>query len=97
MAKIIKLRPKAKLDLKKIYKYSVENWGVTKADKYIKDLESTFTKLSNNKLSSNNADYIKPSILSYKVVSHVVFFSKTPNGIEVIRILHKSMDYKRHV
>lgn len=97
MAKTIKFKPKAKQDLKTIYKYSIKNWGVARADKYIRDLETALENLSENRLSAKDAGYTKPGILSYKVVSHIVFFSKNPDGIEIVRILHKSMDHKHHI
>ena len=97
MDKIIKFRPKAKLDLITIYKFSVTNWGADRANQYIYDLEATLQGLLANRLSAMNAEYAGQGLLCYRVISHIVFFIEHADGIEVVRILHKSMDYKRHI
>jgi len=33
----------------------------------------------------------------YPVVSHVVFFKVSESGIIILRVLHRSMDYGRHL
>ena len=37
-------------------------------------------------------DEVRPGYFKFPVASHVVFYSK-PDGIDVIRILHKRMDW----
>lgn len=92
-----KLHPAADLDLTRIYHYSVEEWGLSRAEQYIRDLESAFKGLAVGDLSSKDAGFILPGLRSYRVVSHVVFFKQTSDGIIVIRVLHKSMDFERHL
>ena len=97
MTQSIKLRPKARQDLRKIYKDGVKGWGVLRAEHYIKNLDRIFLKLANHQLPLKSAGNIKEGLLSYPAVSHMIFFRKTATGIEITRILHKRMDYKRHL
>ena len=97
MSRTIKLRPQARRDLKKIYIDSVERWGTSRAGQYIFDLEAAFLDLINGTKLSNDASDIKENLQSYQVVSHIAFFYKTDSGLDVIRILHKRMDYKKHL
>ena len=94
---IVRLRPAADRDLQNIYRYSVNEWGDDRAERYIRDLNTAFQKLANNELKSTRADYIHSGLHSCRVVSHIVFFKHTDDGILVIRVLHKSMDYLKHL
>ena len=93
----IQIRPLAEVDLEGIYFYSYEEFGSTRAIQYIQKLDSAFNRLAENPNLGKKADYIKSGILSFQVVSHVVFFKSTIDSIEIIRIIHKSMDYRRHL
>lgn len=94
---IVRLRPAADRDLQNIFRYSVKEWGNDRAERYIRDLNTAFLKLANNELRSKRADDIHTGLHSCRVVSHVVFFKQTDYGILVIRVLHKSMDYLKHM
>jgi len=92
----ILLRPLAEDDLEKIYNYSYNEFGENRAIQYIHDLNNAFTKLTDNPNLVSQCDYIKAGLMTYHVVSHIVFFRVTKNRLSIIRILHKSMDYPRH-
>ena len=94
---IVRLRPAADRDLQIIYRYSVKEWGNDRAERYIRDLSTAFQKLANNELKSTCADDLRAGLHSCRVVSHIVFFKQTDDGILVIRVLHKSMDYLKHL
>ncbi len=46
MLKTFKLRPKTDHDLQKIYTYSVKQWVGSRAEQYIKDIETAFQKVA---------------------------------------------------
>ena len=93
----IQIRPLAEADLEDIYSYSYEEFGSTRAIQYIQNLDSAFNRLAENPNLGKKADYIKSGLLSFQIVSHIVFFRSTHSGIVIIRILHKSMNYQRHL
>ncbi|MGZ9116264.1 MAG: type II toxin-antitoxin system RelE/ParE family toxin, partial [Methylocystis sp.] len=33
----------------------------------------------------------------HAVGAHVVFYRKAPKGVEVVRVLHRRMDFQRHL
>ena len=92
-----KLRPAADQDLEDIYNYSVSEWGEDRADRYIRDLETTFQKLDSGELHARKADEINPGLKAYRVASHVVFFRPESYGILIIRVLHRRMDYEQNL
>jgi toxin ParE1/3/4 len=40
---------------------------------------------------------IRPGMFKFPAASHTIFYRKSPGAIEVIRILHKSMDVESHL
>jgi len=40
---------------------------------------------------------VRPDYRKYPSGSHVLFYRLTDDGIDVVRILHERMDYKRHI
>lgn len=97
MVRTFKLRPKADKDLEKIYSYSVKEWGAARADQYILDIEKTFQNLADSHTLGRDYSHVRPSLRAFSVVSHVIFYMPTAYGMAVIRVLHKSMDEKRHI
>ena len=96
-AKQVQIRPRAYEDIEQIYRYSVTHWGEARADLYIYELNDAFDALAENPNVGRNCAFIRPNLFSFTVVSHVVFYKPTPTGIAVIRVLHKSVDHRRHV
>ena len=83
-----RLRPKVEQDLEEIYLYSVQRFGLVRANQYIFDLEDAFEDLAQEPDLELDYREIKPGILGYLVVSHVVFYRIESSEILVIRVLH---------
>ncbi len=97
MSRIIKLKPKAYDDINNIYQFSLKEFGQAKATEYIKSLDETFHKLVNDSNLGTDYSDIRPELLAYLASSHIVFFKHSENGITVLRVLHQSMDFNRHL
>jgi len=97
MPKTFRLRPKADQDLQKIHTYSVKQWGDSRAEQYIEDIETAFHKITITPMLGRDCDHISPSLRAFSVVSHIIFYKPDSLGIAVIRVLHKSMDEKHHI
>lgn len=95
--KFYQLYPKAVLDLENIYTYSVKEFGQSRAEEYIRSLEASFENLLKSPEVGRKCDYIRSKLRAYNVGSHIVFFKEISFGIVIIRILHKSMDFNRHI
>jgi toxin ParE1/3/4 len=89
--------PKAIKDLENIFAYSHANFGKGRAKKYIRDLNTAFNKLAKEPNLGLEYSDINQSLLAYKVVSHLIFFKASLDGITVIRVLHQSMNYEEHI
>ncbi|WP_058533964.1 type II toxin-antitoxin system RelE/ParE family toxin [Legionella saoudiensis] len=65
--------------------------------KAIEDLESTYLYSTREFGIKRTEDYIRPDLRAFNVGSHIIFFKTTDYGIAVIRVLHQSMDFNRHL
>lgn len=95
--KTYRLYPKAIEDLESIYLYSTQEFGIKRTEDYILALESSFQHLADDPLISRKCDYIRPDLRAFNVGSHIIFFKTTDYGIAIIRVLHQSMDFNRHL
>ena len=91
-----RLKPQAIDDLESIYHYSYQNFGYFRAEQYIKDLDSAFHQLAQEPNLGRNYNHVRPGLLAFNVVSHSVFYQLSSYGIQILRILHHSMDCSRH-
>lgn len=91
-----RLTPRAELDLEEIWLYSFEKWGLAKADSYHGDLVQAFEGLATGRLTCRPAS-LDRGYFKRSVGSHIVYFRSEHEGIQIIRILHQSMDAERHL
>ncbi len=90
---LFKLTHKAKNDLYLIAKYTEEHWGKEHRNIYTKQFDDMFHLLADNPLAGKACDYIKIGYRKFPQGSHIIFYRKgLISKIEIIRILHKSMD-----
>lgn len=88
--------PKAQQDISEIWDYTAETWGLDQADRYTDDIENTCVHLANGTKRGREVD-IRVGYLKYLVGKHFVFFRTVDTGIQVIRVLHQSMDTGLHL
>ena len=91
------LYPKAVEDLESIYLYSTREFGIKRTADYILAIDASFQHLADDPLIARKCDYIRPDLCAFNVGSHIIFFKITDYGIAVIRVLHQSMDFNRHL
>ncbi len=79
-------------DIEEIWFYTFTTWSQEQADRYhslkIKEIEFLVTNPESGKI----LDHLRKGYRSSKVKSHYIFYRFTSNEIEIIRILHESMD-----
>ncbi|MBT4520068.1 MAG: type II toxin-antitoxin system RelE/ParE family toxin [Halieaceae bacterium] len=82
---------KADSDLEDIFDYSVAQFGFVRAERYIYNIEQVFKDLAANPKRGRRFDPDINHYFHYPVESHCIFYAPTGRGIEIFRILHKSM------
>lgn len=87
-----KLSRKAFEDLKDIGRYTHNKWGISQRNKYLKQIHSCFSQLSESPDIGFNSDHIADGYRKFPQGNHVIFYKTASDNIEIIRIIHKSMD-----
>ncbi len=91
------LSPRAQSDLGEIWDYTVKQWGVEQAEFYIRQIETAIKAVSTEPGLGRPCEDIRPSYKKYPTGSHILFYHVAGSGIEVIRVLHRHMDFDRHL
>lgn len=96
MRKIL-LRPLAKIDIKKIWHYTFDNWGLNQADIYANELGKSINSLMDNPEIGRPIDDIRSDYRLYQFKHHLIVYCQAPSTIEVVRVLGENMDIKNHL
>lgn len=92
----VSYRQAAKDDLSEIWEYTSNNWSVDQADKYHLSLTSLCSKLARSPELGKSYPSISSDIFGYRKGKHIIFYSVSESDIEIVRILHTSMDIGSH-
>ena len=93
---LVNFSPAAAADLDDIWDYTCGEWGPDQADRYTDDIQNICSSLARSEKRGRDVD-VRSGYLKHVAGKHFVFFWMTETGIEVIRILHQSMDVGRHL
>ena len=91
------LSPAAQSDLDSIWDYSLRHWGEAQAETYTRSIQAACEALAKGTLVSRSAEEIRAGYRKAAVGSHVMFFRIRDDVVEIMRILHQSMDVDRHL
>jgi toxin ParE1/3/4 len=91
------LSPRAKADLDEIWDFTVRRWGEQQAEDYIRLLVGAIGTVAENPRRGRRCDEVRKGYLRYLAGSHIIFFRRIKSGIEVVRVLHGSMDFEHHL
>lgn len=87
-----KLYPQAEADLEKIWRYTEKTWSIQQANFYIDKLVDVFGLLAETPELTRERTEFTPPVRIHSHAHHLVVYQQTHDGIEIIRILHESMD-----
>ena len=94
-----KISVKAAEDIENIWLYTLQNWSLEQADRYVNLIFAEIKYLAQNHLSGKEINNIRKNYRCSKVKSHFVFYrtNEKQKEIEVIRILHQQMDIENRL
>lgn len=89
---------KAVEDLSNIWNYTVDIWTEKQADLYYRMLIGFCQNIADNPAVGKNYVEISESLYGFIAGKHIIFYQIiSDEEIEVIRILHSSMDLKNRI
>ena len=87
---------RARSDLDAIWRYSFEQWAQARADDYYLALREKLHQIATAPESGAAVD-VRPTCRKILSGSHYIYYRAVPGGVEVLRVLHQSMDVRRHL
>ena len=96
MFEILK-QPSAKNDIKKIWRYSYNNWGENQANKYVNELGQAINSIADNQMIGSVIDHVLEGYRMHHYKHHLIIYRFTQNTIVIVRVLGENMDVKRHL
>ena len=94
--KPIQVSTLADRDLIAIAEYTEEHWGEAQKNKYLGEIREKFKHLRDMPGLGMERSDVCDGQRSFMVGSHVILYSETESHFMIDRILHQSMDPRRH-
>lgn len=91
------LSQRAGRDLAEIWRYSYARWGMDQADRYVGEIYKAFGKLAAKPALGRQVAGKPKEIRRYRCGAHLIFHRTRRKQLFIVRILHESMDHKRHL
>ena len=71
----VSIRPHARNDIKKIWRYTYDNWGGKQADLYVNSLGQAIEEMADNPEIGSSIGYIREGYRLYHFKHHLVIYS----------------------
>lgn len=82
----------ARDDLARIAAYTGRRWGPAQRRKYLALIKERFNALRGAASLGPRRDDLMPGLRALPVGSHVIFYRETETVVDILRVLHGSMD-----
>ena len=92
-----RLTPAAQADVASIWDFTQEHWGENQAQTYLLELRAAMERIAEKPDRGRERSDVLLGYRSYAIGRHAVFYWERENGVDVIRILHQSMDPSKHL
>jgi toxin ParE1/3/4 len=90
MTRIIR-KPAVQEDLDNIWLYIAQD-NIAAADRIIDLFEEKCRMLADSPMIGRTRDELAPSLRSFPIGKHIIFYRPVSGGIEIIRVLHGAQD-----
>jgi toxin ParE1/3/4 len=87
----------ARSDLQSIAEYSQRVWGSDAKRRYMQALEAILLRIAERPSAGLPRNEISLGYRSLRGGRHLVFYRERTEVVEVIRVLHESMDFRLHL
>ena len=91
------LSKEAEADLDDIFRYSIETFGLKRAERYYLGLEECLRRIAESPTLGRAIVGRSSTFLQYNCQRHGIFYIAVNGGAFVVRVLHLTMNLKRHL
>jgi toxin ParE1/3/4 len=89
--------PRARREIEEIWEYSADQFGLDRADLYLRDIQRPAMTVAEDPRRGLACDKIRSGYRKFSVGSHILFFKASASRVVIVRILHRRMDFGRHI
>lgn len=93
----LELTPAALADLRSIRAYTLERWGSAQEAAYLDRMWGKFETLLADSAPYRFRPDLFPGCQVAAEGKHVILFRVDKSTLQVVRVLHSAMDFKRHI
>jgi toxin ParE1/3/4 len=79
----------ADADIEGIARYSMAQWGVARAERYIMALPKALETPAEHPSLGRDVRHVRPGYFQFNHDKHAVFYEKTDYGVFIVRVLHQ--------
>jgi len=83
------IRPEAKIDLDDIWFYIAQD-SPNNADRFLNQIQETSLSLANFPHMGTMRNELKANLRSHPIGNYLIFYFPLENGIDIVRVLHRS-------
>ena len=91
------LTPAARADLDALWTFGEAQWGAARAELYIREIQRAVETVARDPRRGRPCDDVREGYFKFAVGSHVLFYRRRADVIDIVRILHQRMDFDRHL
>ena len=103
MARLVR-SPQAKRDIAEVLAYTRERWGTERAFAYATLIREALEAIAADPGIGKPRGELRPGVVAHHIARrgrparHLLFYRVSASGtVEIIRFLHDSMDFERHL
>jgi len=92
-----RLTPDAQSDIRDIRRFTISQWGVAQAQRYLAELRQAMLLLAENPSLGKTGPATGPNVSSFSHASHVIDYIVHEQQLVVFAVLHKRMGPARQL
>ena len=93
----IKRTKLADADLIDLFVYGAQQFGVSKAEAYFRDIGKAQEFLAENPFLGHEREEFEPPVRIHSHKRHLIIYTIEVDYIQIVRVLHHRMDVKSHL
>lgn len=95
---MVEFTEKARADLDDILDYTLSEYGLEQAERYVTQLQATFNTLeAQPRLARERPEFTPPVRIHHHAHHLIVYLVKDTGGLLIVRVLHERMDPESHL
>lgn len=80
--------PLARRDLFEIWQYTCDEWGTVQADRYLRQINTSFGSIADNPEIHRERHEVDPPVRIHRMSSHLIIYRVEDENVLILRVVH---------